>query len=111
MGMSLEYSLSLDLSSVDETKIEELGFFFKMLGDTTRVRIMLALMGGELRVGDIALQLDMTTSAISHQLRLLRQAHIVISRRSGKEVFYKLDGDRVETILGLALRQIREGAI
>lgn len=68
---------------------------FKALADPTRVRIISALLHTELCVGDIASCLGMTTSAVSHQLRLLREMRLVRSRREGKHVFYTLDDDHI----------------
>lgn len=85
------------LASEDRT--QRLATVFKALGDPTRVRIIQALLVAELCVCDLAEVLQMTQSAISHQLRVLRDLHIVRHRREGKEIFYRLDDDHVVQLL------------
>ncbi|MBE3064501.1 MAG: helix-turn-helix transcriptional regulator [Spirochaetes bacterium] len=77
----------------------EMGAYFKILGDSTRLKILYALYKGELCVCDISVTLEMTVSAVSHQLSVLRQAHLVTFRREGKIVFYKLHDDHVKRFL------------
>lgn len=84
------------------------GEFFRILGDATRLGILDALSGGELCVCDICAVLGMGQSAISHQLRLLRQARLVRARKEGKVVYYRLDDDHVQAILGAGLAHVRE---
>ena len=81
---------------------------YKIFGDSTRIRILYVLHAGELCVCDIAELLGMTLSAISHQLRVLKQAHLVKHRREGKTVYYSLADDHVHLILGQGLEHIRE---
>lgn len=81
---------------------------FKVFGDTTRIRIMCALFSSELCVCDIAEILGMGQSAISHQLRLLRAAHLVRVRRDGKSSFYSLDDDHVRLIFEQGLNHVTE---
>ncbi len=95
----------------DEATLYELGEFFKTLGDSTRVRVLSALMAGELCVCDIAATLDMTVSAVSHQLRVLRQAKIVRTRRDGKQIFYSVDDEHVGILYSVGLEHIREGGL
>ncbi len=83
---------------------ELLGLF----GDTTRVRILYELTGHELCVSEIAETLGMTASAISHQLRILKQGSLVRSRREGKTVYYALADSHVKAILHLALEHVTE---
>lgn len=83
---------------------------FKVFGDTTRIRIMCALFENELCVCDIAEILGMGQSAISHQLRLLRAAHLVRVRRDGKSAFYSLDDEHVRQIFELGLNHVTEGS-
>ena len=78
----------------------EMGTYFKILGDPTRLKILYALYKGELCVCDLSVTLGMTVSAISHQLAVLRQAHLVRFRREGKVVFYRLEDDHVKSVLG-----------
>ena len=92
----------------DESTVDELSDFFKLFGDNTRVRILLALDAGELCVCDISSTLDMSMSAVSHQLRMLRDAHLVTSRRDGRQMFYSLCDDHVRTVLETALEHVSE---
>lgn len=81
---------------------------FKVFSDPTRIRILYALSSGELCVCDIASVLDMSQSAISHQLRVLKQTHLVKFRREGKTVYYSLADSHVETILNQGLEHVQE---
>ena len=86
----------------------QLAELFKMFGDTTRIRIMCVLFQRELCVCEIAELLDMGQSAISHQLRLLRNAHLVKVKRDGKQSYYSLDDTHVREIYLLGLEHISE---
>lgn len=92
----------------DETDIYNLADFFKVLGDSTRAKIISALDISEMCVCDLAVLLNMTKSAISHQLRALRQANLVKQRREGKVVFYSLSDDHVKFVFELGLEHIKE---
>lgn len=92
----------------DEDSLYEVAELFKVFGDSTRTRIIAALFEGELCVCDIAALLSMSISAVSHQLRILRQTKIVKSRRSGKEVFYSLDDEHIYKIYHMAIEHIAE---
>ncbi|MEL1134644.1 metalloregulator ArsR/SmtB family transcription factor [Desulfitobacterium sp. THU1] len=92
----------------DEYILYDLADFFKVLGDSTRVKIMWALDEREMCVCDLAVLLNMTKSAISHQLRFLKQANLVKFRREGKIVFYSLSDDHVKEIFEKGLEHIRE---
>jgi ArsR family transcriptional regulator len=81
---------------------------FKILGDPTRLKIVLALSKEELCVLDIAELLSMTESAISHQLRLLRTLRLVNQRKEGKMVFYSLDDEHIEDLLSVAASHSKE---
>lgn len=94
--------------SKEETYTEEVAELFKVFGDSTRIRIMHTLFDGELCVQDIAENLDMTQSAISHQLKILKNSHLVKSRRDGKQIMYSLDDDHVRTIISMGVEHIRE---
>lgn len=87
---------------------EELAELFKVFGDPTRIRIMSVLLGEEMCVCDLAEGLSMNQSAISHQLKILKQAKLVKSRRDGKQVYYSLADDHVSTILAMGLEHIEE---
>lgn len=91
-----------------EEKLYDLAELFKIFGDSTRIRILYVLFESEMCVCDIAELLGMTQSAISHQLRLLKQAKLVRSRREGKTVYYALADDHVRTILGQGMEHIEE---
>ncbi len=92
----------------DEESLYELAELFKVFGDTTRIRILYVLFESEMCVCDIAELLNMTQSAISHQLRVLKQARLVRSRREGKTMFYFLADDHVRTIIGQGMEHIEE---
>ncbi len=77
----------------------ELADFFKVFGDSSRIKILLVLEKSEMCVGDIAIVLGMTQSAVSHQLRVLRQSNLVKFRKDGKITYYSLDDDHVLTVL------------
>ena len=93
----------------EESQLYDLADFFKVLGDRTRVRILMALDMSELCVCDLAEVLSMTKSAVSHQLRALRQSRLVRYRREGKNVFYTLDDEHVREIMETALHHLRHG--
>jgi ArsR family transcriptional regulator, lead/cadmium/zinc/bismuth-responsive transcriptional repressor len=97
------------MSQLDAHTIDELTEIFRMLGDPTRVRILDALSRSELCVGDLAHQLGATESAISHQLRLLRNVRIVRARREGRMIFYALDDKHVLALFRQGLRHVQEG--
>ncbi len=112
--MSSEYKCDCDViheevvGQVKEKMVEEdllfdMAEFFKVLGDSTRIRIICALFESELCVCDIANVLGMTQSAISHQLKTLKQARLVKSRREGKVMYYTLDDEHVKQIFDLGL--------
>ena len=95
-------------SMPDENEIYDLADFFKELGDSTRLRILWALDDNELCVCDLAALLNMTKSAISHQLRALREATLVKNRREGKNIFYSIADEHVKQIIELGLDHIKE---
>lgn len=92
----------------DEGELFALSELYKVFGDSTRIRILYVLFETELCVCDIANLLCMNVSAISHQLRVLKQARLVKFRRAGKTVFYSLADDHVHLILGQGMDHIRE---
>lgn len=91
-----------------EDELYDLSDFFKVLGDSTRIRIMWALDESEMCVCDLAVLLNMTKSAISHQLHSLRQANLVKYRKEGKVVYYSLSDDHVKEIFEKGLEHTRE---
>jgi len=96
-------------SMPDETTTSAASDFFKAFSDKTRLRILSALATGELCVCDIASLLGMSQSAISHQLRFLKQIRLVTNRKSGKTVYYALCDDHIQTILAQGIAHIQEG--
>ena len=92
----------------DEEDLYDLAELFKLFGDTTRIRILYVLFESEMCVCDIAELLRMTQSAISHQLRLLKQFKLVKNRRDGKTVYYSLADDHVRSIIGQGMEHIKE---
>ena len=82
---------------------------FSALSDPTRLRIISVLLEGEMNVGDIAGHLGLTESAISHQLRGLRQLRLVRSRKNGRQVYYALDDDHVARLYRLGLEHVEHG--
>ena len=92
----------------DEGMLCDLAELYKIFGDSTRIKILYALFDEERGVGEIAESLGMTMSAISHQLRILKQARLVKSRREGKMVYYSLADDHVKTIFSQGLDHICE---
>ena len=92
----------------DDELLGDLSDFFKVIGDGTRIRILWALDVTEMCVCDIAVLLNMTQSAISHQLRVLKQANLVKNRKEGKVVYYSLVDDHVREIFDQGLIHINE---
>jgi ArsR family transcriptional regulator, lead/cadmium/zinc/bismuth-responsive transcriptional repressor len=92
-----------------ELKAIELAELFSALSDTSRVRIISLLIEGEMSVSALAEELKMTESAVSHQLRGLRQMRLVRARKSGRQVFYSLDDDHVARLFSLGLDHIQHG--
>ncbi len=92
----------------DDEHFFELSEFFSVMGDSTRIKILYLLFNGEMCVCDISEKLDMSMSAISHQLRVLKNARIVKYRKSGKSVFYSLADDHVKTIINMGVEHIEE---
>jgi len=96
--------------SITETRwmLPEIAELFKVLGDVTRLRIIEALEGKELCVQELETLLDMSQSAVSHQLHSLRQARLVRLRRDGKNRYYTLDDEHVERIYRIAEEHVKE---
>lgn len=92
----------------DEDMLYDLAELFKVFGDSTRIRILYVLFEAEVCVCDIAECLNMTQSAISHQLKILKQSKLIKARREGKQVFYSLADDHVRTIIGMGLEHVEE---
>lgn len=92
----------------EDENLYDLAELFKVFGDTTRIKILYALFASEMCVCDIAAVLNMTQSAISHQLRVLKQARLVKYKKEGKIVFYSLDDEHVKRIFDQGLIHIAE---
>lgn len=118
---SYDTSEHCEIDFIDQKKIDKVRRFmksnetlfdlaelFKALGDSTRVRILHALSLEELCVCDIASLLNLSQSAVSHQLRLLRIARLVKSRKSGKMVYYSLDDEHVKSLITKGLEHVEE---
>lgn len=92
----------------DENELYDLAELFKVFGDSTRIRILFVLFEAEVCVCDLAEVLNMTQSAISHQLKILKQSKLVKSRREGKSIFYSLADDHVKTIIAQGMDHLNE---
>lgn len=92
----------------DEELLYDLADLFKVFADTTRIKILYSLMGREMCVASIAEVVGVTQSAVSHQLRVLKQGHLVKFRRDGKNVMYSLADDHVHTMLAQGMTHICE---
>ena len=91
-----------------EEELYDLAELFKVFGDSTRIKILYVLFESEMCVCDLAQLLGMTQSAISHQLRVLKNAKLISYRREGKTVFYSLSDDHVRTVLGEGMEHLCE---
>jgi len=109
-----KYELHTDLLEIirekmpEDEKIFDLSELFKVFGDSTRMKILFVLFEVEVCVCDLAETLNMTVSAVSHQLNVLRRNKLVKSRRAGKSVFYSLADDHVRAIINQAMEHIIE---
>lgn len=103
-----ETVLAVASSMPDEELLYDLAELYKVFGDSTRIRILYVLLQSEMCVCDIAAALSMGQSAISHQLRVLKQAKLIKYRREGKTVFYLLADSHVKTMLDQGLSHIEE---
>ena len=93
------------LPTNDQDKLVNL---FKAMGDPTRLKILFALASGEMCVCDLASFLEITESAVSHQLRVLRQLYLVANRREGPILYYHLNDQHIEQLIGIGLDHVRE---
>ena len=97
------------LAAPDDSTSQRLADVFKLLGDSTRIKLLALLTEEEMRVSDIAEALDMGQSAISHQLRVLRDARLVKFRKEGKEAWYTLEDDHVVKLMRKGLDHVSHG--
>ena len=91
-----------------EETLYDLAELFKVFGDSTRIKIICSLFESEMCVCDLSVLLNISQSAISHQLRVLKSARLVKFRRAGKVIYYSLDDEHIETILGMAFDHTKE---
>jgi ArsR family transcriptional regulator, lead/cadmium/zinc/bismuth-responsive transcriptional repressor len=103
----------MDISKIKESmpskdEIEDVSNLFKVLGDPTRAKILYTLEENELNVTEICECVDMNKSAVSHQLRILRDSKLVKARKDGKEVYYSFDDEHISTIFKFGLEHINE---
>ena len=91
-----------------EEELYDLAELFKVFGDSTRIRILHALLETELCVGDMAQILNLSQSAVSHQLKILKDAKLVRFRREGKIIFYALDDEHVRNIINMGMEHVEE---
>lgn len=92
----------------EDEYLYDLAELFKVFGDTTRIKILYALLESELCVGDIAQILGLSQSAVSHQLRILKDSKLVKFRRNGKIIFYSLDDDHVRNMISMGMEHVEE---
>lgn len=92
----------------DDATLVGLSEIFKLLGDVTRLKICLALSRQELCVGDIAKLLDLTESAVSHQLRIMKAMRLVTYRKEGKMTYYMLDDEHIEELIQMGVKHVAE---
>ena len=97
-----------NLEMPDEGTLCDLAEFFKVFADSTRIKILYALANNELCVCDIWQSLGLTQSAVSHQLRILKQMRLVKFRKEGKTIYYSLDDDHIQSILNGGLEHVME---
>ena len=107
-GGSVEAGATESDTLPNEEMLYDLADLFKVFADTTRIKILYCLMGKQLCVADIAEAINATQSAASHQLRILKQAHLVKFRRDGKNVIYELSDDHVYTMLSQGMTHLCE---
>lgn len=91
-----------------EEELYDLAELFKVFGDSTRIKILFELFGKEVSVGEMADELNMNQSAISHQLKVLKHAKLVNARREGKSMIYSLADEHVRTIIAMGIEHIEE---
>ncbi len=94
--------------AIDDDDLVRLTRIYKIMGDPTRLKIIIALRGGEMCVCDIAAFLGLSESAVSHQLRRMRELAVVKPRREGQVLYYRIDDDHVESLVAVGLDHVRE---
>ena len=106
--MHQDLLIIVNVAMPSEEELYDLAELFKVFGDSTRIRILYVLFEAEVCVCDLAAALNMTQSAISHQLKILKQSRLVKSRREGKSIFYSLADAHVRTIISQGMEHIEE---
>jgi len=96
------------IKDLDEEELLELAELFKMFSDSTRIKILYDLFDGEKNVSEICEDIEMNQSAVSHQLKALKNGKLIKSRRDGKAIYYSLDDDHVKTIIAMGKEHIEE---
>lgn len=96
------------IDTIDENELYDLAELFKVFGDSTRIRILFVLFNKDESVSEIAKTLNMTDSAVSHQLKILKQNKLIKARRNGKQIYYSLADDHVKTIIAMGREHIEE---
>lgn len=96
------------IGGINENELQDLADLFKMFADSTRIKILVDLSGGEKNVTEICEDLEMNQSAVSHQLKILRNAKLLTARREGKSMYYSLADDHVSTIIAMGKDHIEE---
>lgn len=96
------------MKKISEDILYDTADLFKIFGDSTRIRILYSLYQKEKNVNEISEELNVSQSAISHQLRILKSSKLIKNRRSGKEIFYSLDDDHVYNIIAQGIEHVTE---
>lgn len=99
----------MDKISADREALDRVAALFKALSDPSRLKILASLWNGEMHVGGISVQLGLSESAVSHQLRSLRQMRLVRARKQGREVYYSLDDDHISQLYLIGLDHVKHG--
>ena len=107
-ALNVDIINKVKLNMPDMTLLYDLSDLSKLMGDSTRIQLLWALEETDMCVGDLACLLNMTKSAVSHQLKILRSAKLVKAEKRGKNVFYALSDHHVRTVLEMALEHVRE---
>lgn len=107
-GKNIDKVKRLENEVLGEEEAYDLSELFKVLGDATRLRILFTLVKGEMCVCDIVELVDVTQSAVSHQLRVLKQSRLIKYRREGKSVIYSISDEHIKNIIAMALEHVNE---
>jgi len=106
--LSSNEDMKIEKNDADQTLLFDLAEFFKVFADSTRIQLLYVLLKGELCVNDLSQELKMSQSAVSHQLRLLKNARLVRFRREGKTLLYSLCDNHIQSILDQGMEHISE---